>query len=75
MASAFVLRFRDTTSGCGDERWRSSSQRWAVFLSPASVLLFFVRTIDEIELTLGSLSGPDQPIPTSESWTGRRESG
>src|SRR5690606_36369412 len=34
----------------------------------------FARSTDEIEVHLGALDAPDQPMPTYESWTLRRES-
>jgi len=34
----------------------------------------FGRVVDEIEVNLGSLDAPDQPTPTYEIWTVRRES-
>ena len=40
---------------------------------PACGSTVFARTLDEIEVNLGSLDAPDQLKPTYESWTIRRE--
>ena len=60
-------------SGCGDDRWRNTRLRRAVFVSPLR-LVHFSRSADEIEVNLGSLDGPDQLRPTYELWIVRRES-
>ncbi|WP_027230527.1 GFA family protein [Phyllobacterium sp. UNC302MFCol5.2] len=44
------------------------------FFCPRCGSSVFARTKDEIEVHLGSLDGPDQLMPTYESWTLRRES-
>ena len=66
-------RFRDLPAGCGDDRWRNTRKRRAVFL-PRCGSSIFARSADEIEVNLGSLDAPDQLIPTYESWIVRRES-
>jgi hypothetical protein len=44
------------------------------FFCPRCGSSVFGRTRDEIEVNLGSLDGPDQLMPTYESWIVRRES-
>jgi len=44
------------------------------FFCPHCGSSVFVRTADEIEVSLGSLDTPDQLMPTYESWIVRRES-
>src|SRR5439155_13198022 len=44
------------------------------FFCPRCGSSIFARTADEIEVSLGSLDAPDQPMPTYESWVIRRES-
>lgn len=44
------------------------------FFCPRCGSSVFSRTVDEIEISLGSLDAPDQLKPTYELWTIRRES-